>query len=82
MIVGDGYDITSSVHPKSFLTDAIRIEAARRILNLFETIARETIEPVRPRSRDRRLARCCGTLAFRESAPEIMRGPGQARAPG
>lgn len=45
MIVDNGYDITSSVHPKTFLTDDIRIEAARRYLRLFEAITGEAIEP-------------------------------------
>jgi phosphoribosylaminoimidazole-succinocarboxamide synthase len=46
MIVESGYDITSSAHPKTFLTDAIRIEAARRYLSLRETITGEAIAPV------------------------------------
>src|SRR3954469_16024527 len=45
MIVDNGYDITSSVHPKSFLTDDIRLEAARRYLRLFEAITGTAIEP-------------------------------------
>jgi phosphoribosylaminoimidazole-succinocarboxamide synthase len=45
MIVDNGYDITSSVHPKTFLTDDIRIEAARRYLRLFEAITGTAIEP-------------------------------------
>ena len=45
MIVENGYDITSSVHPKTFLTDEIRIEAARRYLRLFEAITGTAIEP-------------------------------------
>jgi phosphoribosylaminoimidazole-succinocarboxamide synthase len=45
MIVENGYDIVSSAHPKTFLTDAIRIEATRRYLDLFETITGESIEP-------------------------------------
>jgi phosphoribosylaminoimidazole-succinocarboxamide synthase len=45
MIVEGGYDITSSVHPGTFLTDAIRIEAARRYLSLFEAITGEAIAP-------------------------------------
>ena len=45
MIVENGYDIASDAHPKDFLTDAIRIEAARRYLSLFETITGEPIEP-------------------------------------
>jgi len=45
MIVESGYDITSSVHPGTFLTDAIRVEAARRYLSLFETITGEAIAP-------------------------------------
>jgi phosphoribosylaminoimidazole-succinocarboxamide synthase len=45
MIVENGYDITSDVHPKIFLTDAIRVEAASRYLTLFETITGESIQP-------------------------------------
>jgi phosphoribosylaminoimidazole-succinocarboxamide synthase len=45
MIVENGYDITSSAHPKDFLTDAIRREASQRYLNLFEVITGETIAP-------------------------------------
>ena len=45
MIVEGGYDITSSVHPGTFLTDAIRVEAARRYLSLFEAITGEAIAP-------------------------------------
>jgi phosphoribosylaminoimidazole-succinocarboxamide synthase len=45
MIVDNGYDITSSAHPKTFLTDDIRIEAARRYLRLFEAITGTAIEP-------------------------------------
>jgi phosphoribosylaminoimidazole-succinocarboxamide synthase len=45
MIVENGYDIASSVHPKAFVTDPIRIEAARRYLSLFEAITGERIEP-------------------------------------
>jgi phosphoribosylaminoimidazole-succinocarboxamide synthase len=43
-LIENGYDISSSVHPKTFLTDAIRIEAARRYLSLFETVTGEQIE--------------------------------------
>jgi phosphoribosylaminoimidazole-succinocarboxamide synthase len=46
MIVESGYDITSSVHPKTFLTDAIRVEASRRYLGLRETITGEAVAPV------------------------------------
>lgn len=46
MIVDGGYDITSSAHPKDFLTDAIRVEASRRYLSLRETITGETGAPV------------------------------------
>jgi phosphoribosylaminoimidazole-succinocarboxamide synthase len=45
MIVENGYDITSDVNPKVFLTDAIRVEAASRYLTLFETITGESIQP-------------------------------------
>src|SRR4051812_13381370 len=45
MIVENGYDIASDAHPKDFLTDAVRIEAARRYLSLFETITGEPIAP-------------------------------------
>jgi hypothetical protein len=45
MIVENGYDITSDVNPKRFLTDAIRIEAASRYLTLFKTITGESIDP-------------------------------------
>src|SRR4051812_24246268 len=45
MIVDNGYDITSSVHPKKFLPDDIRIEAACRYLRLFEAITGTAIEP-------------------------------------
>ena len=45
MIVEKGYDITSSAHPKTFLTDDIRIEAARRYLRLFEAVTGTAIEP-------------------------------------
>jgi len=45
MIVENGYDITSDVHPKIFLTDAIRVEAASRYLTLFESITGESIQP-------------------------------------
>jgi len=45
MIVENGYDITSAAHPKDFLTDAIRREASRRYLSLFEVITGETIAP-------------------------------------
>jgi phosphoribosylaminoimidazole-succinocarboxamide synthase len=51
MIVDNGYDITSSVHPEKFLTDDIRIEAARRYLRLFEAVTGTAIEP-RPASVD------------------------------
>jgi phosphoribosylaminoimidazole-succinocarboxamide synthase len=43
-LIENGYDIASAVHPKTFLTDAIRIEAARRYLSLFETVTGEQIE--------------------------------------
>jgi phosphoribosylaminoimidazole-succinocarboxamide synthase len=43
-LIENGYDIASSVHPKTFLTDAIRIEAARRYLSLFEAVTGEQIE--------------------------------------
>jgi phosphoribosylaminoimidazole-succinocarboxamide synthase len=45
MIVDNGYDITSSVHPKTFLTDDIRAEAARRYLRLYEAVTGTAIEP-------------------------------------
>jgi phosphoribosylaminoimidazole-succinocarboxamide synthase len=45
MIIENGYDITSDTHPKTFLTDAIRVEAAMRYLTLFETITGEQIQP-------------------------------------
>src|SRR5262249_23831264 len=45
MIIENGYDITSDVHPKAFLTDAIRVEAAARYLTLFESITGENIRP-------------------------------------
>lgn len=45
MIVENGYDITSSAHPKTFLTDAVRLEAARRYVALFEAITGEAIAP-------------------------------------
>jgi phosphoribosylaminoimidazole-succinocarboxamide synthase len=45
MIVENGYDITSDVNPKGFLTDTIRIEAASRYLTLFKTITGESIHP-------------------------------------
>jgi phosphoribosylaminoimidazole-succinocarboxamide synthase len=43
-LIENGYDIASSVHPKTFLTDAIRIEAARRYVSLFEAVTRDRIE--------------------------------------
>jgi phosphoribosylaminoimidazole-succinocarboxamide synthase len=46
MIVESGYDITSSAHPTSFLTDAIRVEASRRYLDLRATITGEAAAPV------------------------------------
>lgn len=45
MLVEKGYDITSSAHPGTFLTDDIRIEAAQRYLRLYEAITGTAIEP-------------------------------------
>jgi phosphoribosylaminoimidazole-succinocarboxamide synthase len=50
-LIENGYDIASSVHPKTFLTDAIRIEAARRYLSLFAAVTGERIE-LRPTNVD------------------------------
>jgi hypothetical protein len=62
MIVENGYDIRSDVHPKVFLTDAIRVEAASRYLQLFEAITGESIQP--------RLSTAEEIAAVLDAAPE------------
>jgi len=44
MIVDAGYDVNSAENPSHYLTDEIRLEAAKKYLNLYETITGKTFD--------------------------------------